>query len=263
MKFIFLLLAIFLFSFTSTKREFVPPGTAKYNDTLFMDQTEVSNFAWREFEAWTATKFGRNSPEHLLVLPDTLVWRDKSAYNEPYVQYYYRHPAYQNYPVVGVSYEQVQSYCKWRTEMVKTQLAMHKKYSSMDVEYRLPSKMEWEILSYNGRTELSNNGFNQKGERKFNSVWEPDSLTRIKMKFDTDNADVTAPVYSYWKNFFGLYNMIGNVAEMVSEKGICKGGSWRHRLEQCRTGNDIPYEKPTAWLGFRCVCAVKKSELKK
>ena len=45
------------------------------------------------------------------------------------------------------------------------------------------------------------------------------------------NTDVTAPVNSYTKNYFGLYNLIGNVAEMTSEKGICKGGTWNNRLE--------------------------------
>jgi hypothetical protein len=46
---------------------------------------------------------------------------------------------------------------------------------------------------------------------------------------------------------------------MVNEKGICKGGSWRNRLEECRVGKDMEYSKPTAWLGFRCVCVIRKS----
>jgi formylglycine-generating enzyme required for sulfatase activity len=257
MKYIFPLCIIILFSFTSREREFRPPGTVKYNDTLFIDETEVSNFSWKEYETWIKTKFGANSPEHKAALPDTLVWRDVAAYNEPFVEHYYRHPAYKDYPVVGISYEQARAFCKWRTGMVKAFLAIRKKHSELDLEYRLPTKQEWESLSYNGAVELSNNGFNEKGMRKFNSIWEPDT-TNKKVINDVDNADVTAPVYSYWKNFFGIYNMIGNVSEMVLEKGISKGGSWRHRLEQCRVGKDIPYEKPNAWLGFRCVCVVKK-----
>jgi hypothetical protein len=71
--------------------------------------------------------------------------------------------------------------------------------------------------------------------------------------------DVTAPVNSYTKNHFGLYNMIGNVSEMVTEKGTSKGGGWRHLLEECRVGKDITYEKPTSWLGFRCICIVKRN----
>jgi len=51
--------------------------------------------------------------------------------------------------------------------------------------------------------------------------------------------------------------MIGNVSEMVLEKGISKGGSWRNILEECRVGKDILYTKSEAWLGFRCVCILK------
>ena len=51
--------------------------------------------------------------------------------------------------------------------------------------------------------------------------------------------------------------MIGNVAEMIDQKNICKGGSWKHHLNECRVGNDIQYTKSEAWLGFRCVCILK------
>ncbi|HEY5325593.1 MAG TPA: SUMF1/EgtB/PvdO family nonheme iron enzyme, partial [Mucilaginibacter sp.] len=50
--------------------------------------------------------------------PDTLVWRQPLSYNEPYVDTYLRHPAYQDYPVVGVSWDQAQDYCTWRTDRV-------------------------------------------------------------------------------------------------------------------------------------------------
>ncbi len=255
--FLVLIFSLLTFSFTLRKKEFVPPGTVKYNDTLFVDQTEISNFSWREYELWMRTKYGKDSPEHNACKPDTLAWLDKSVYYEPFANLYYWHPAFRDYPVVGISYEQALAYCKWRTERVRNHLAILKKNTLVEFEYRLPTKQEWETLSYNGQFELGNDGYNDKGMRKFNCMWEPDS-TKKKLANDVDNADVTAPVLSYWKNFFGLYNMIGNVAEMVSEKGICKGGSWRHRLEQCRVGNDIPYEKPTSWLGFRCVCVVKQ-----
>src|SRR3954466_11018031 len=92
------------FSFSITKeKKFIPPGTVQISDTFFADECEVSNFSWTEYELWISAKYGFKSKEHLAVLPDTLVWRDTLAYNEPYVMYYYRHPAYRGYPVVGVS----------------------------------------------------------------------------------------------------------------------------------------------------------------
>ena len=59
------------------------------------------------------------------VPPDTLVWRDKLRYNEPYVNNYLRHPAYKNYPVVGVSWLQATDYCKWRTDRVNEQILIN------------------------------------------------------------------------------------------------------------------------------------------
>jgi formylglycine-generating enzyme required for sulfatase activity len=122
----------------------------------------------------------------------------------------------------------------------------------------LPTKQEWEFVSGDcGNYCFSNKGKNKKGMVTFNHCWAPDSI-EAKAGYEAHFPDVTAPVYSYWKNNFGLFQMIGNVSEMVQEKGISKGGSWRNLFEDCRVGKDIPYEKPTAMLGFRCVCVVKK-----
>lgn len=246
-------LAALCLSFAKEKT-FTPPGTIQINDTLFADETEISNLSWQEFEFWTKAIYGANSKEHISVLPDTLVWREKLAYNEPYVQYYYRHPAYKDYPVVGISYEQAIAYCKWRTERVKTFLTRKKDFINHYFEYRLPSKAEWENLAETSSNFLSNNGKNEKGQVRLNCINPLPNGDCIR----GDNADVTAPVNSYEKNFIGLYNMLGNVAEMVQEKGICKGGSWRNRLEECRVGKDQTFTSANSWVGFRCVCIVKK-----
>lgn len=243
-------------SFVKKEKTFVPPGTVQINDSLFADVTEISNLSWNEYENWTKGIYGTNSPEHIATLPDTIVWREKNTYNEPYVQYYYRHSAYKDYPVVGISYEQAMAYCKWRTERVKTFLSVKKDFKNQNFEYRLPSKTEWEKLAETSSNFLRNNGKNEKGFYQLNYISLDDTL--MKDNFKNDNADVTAPVHSYSKNSLGLYNMLGNVAEMVQEKNICKGGSWRNRLEMCRVGKDQHYEKANAWIGFRCVCVIKK-----
>lgn len=253
----FISLAAFTISFIGKKKKaFIPPGTVKICDTLYADQEEITNLAWLDYEIWIKAKYGANSPEHQAVLPDTTVWRHKNATNEPYVQYYYRHPAYHYYPVVGVSYEQALAYCKWRTEQVKRLMAISKKYPRVDFEYRLPTKSEWEFISNDGIGYFSNGGKNDKNKITSNHRWARDN-EEAKQGYQHNFPEVTAPAKSYEKNAFGLYNMIGNVAEMISEKGISKGGSWRNLLEECRVGKDIPYEKPTAWLGFRCICIVK------
>lgn len=244
-------------SFAKKEKAFVPPGTVQINDSLFADVTEISNLSWLEYENWTKGIYGTNSPEHIATLPDTIVWREKNTYNEPYVQYYYRHPAYKNYPVVGISYNQAMAYCKWRTERVKTFLSVKKDFKNQNFEYRLPSKAEWEKLAETSSNFLRNNGKNEKGNHQLNCVTPADT---IELK-GPPYPDVTAPVHSYFKNHLGLYNLLGNVAEMILEKGICKGGSWRNRLEMCRVGKDQQYEHPNAWTGFRCVCVIKKEKV--
>lgn len=87
--------------------------------SFYMDQTEVSNIDYLEYLHWLSRIFGNKYPEvYRNALPDTLVWRQRLAYNEPLVSNYLRHPAYKNYPVVGVSWIQANDYAKWRSDRV-------------------------------------------------------------------------------------------------------------------------------------------------
>ena len=87
--------------------------------TFYMDETEVTNHFWLEYLRWLERVHGESNPEIVdRALPDTLAWREKLAYNEPLVKYYLRHPAYRDYPVVGVSWRQANEFCKWRTDRV-------------------------------------------------------------------------------------------------------------------------------------------------
>lgn len=87
--------------------------------SFYMDEVEVTNQYWRDYLYWLGMVYGDSYPEIInKALPDTLVWREKTEYNEPYVDYYLRHPAYSDYPVVGVNWLQANDYCAWRTDRV-------------------------------------------------------------------------------------------------------------------------------------------------
>ena len=87
--------------------------------SFYIDATEIANVHYREYLYWLGRVFGEDYPEVVRrALPDTLVWRDELAYNEPYVEYYFRHPAYNYYPVVGINWLQANDFCSWRTDRV-------------------------------------------------------------------------------------------------------------------------------------------------
>lgn len=252
--------------------------------SFYMDETEISNFHWVEYLYWLDRVFRDDYPEvYEKALPDTLVWRSKLAYNEPYVDYYLRHPAYRDYPVVGVSWLQASEFCLWRTDRVNEQIMIReglyehnpqqiaddnfntdaylwgqyigsrKKdgipwdgpnspgYRNVQMEdgillpkYRLPTEAEWEYAAYG----LIGNSLGENVIERRQWPWnghavrnpEEEYIGSILANFKrgmgdnmglagalNDNADVTAPVYSYWPNDYGLYNMAGNVSEWVMD----------------------------------------------
>jgi sulfatase modifying factor 1 len=251
--------------------------------SFYMDETEVKNIDYREYLYWVSRVFGADYPEVFKkALPDTLVWRSRLAFNEPYVEYYLRHPAYSDYPVVGISWLQATDYAAWRTDRVNelilireglfehnpnqfnednfnTKAYLAGRYESgkrMDglidldpnketrnvrledgillPEYRLPTEAEWEYAALG----LIGNSYGELiVERKF-YPWNGHGVRNADDKYLgqmlanfrrgrgdmmgvagqlNDNAEITAPVYSYWPNDYGLYNMAGNVSEWVMD----------------------------------------------
>jgi len=90
--------------------------------SFYMDETEIRNIDYRMYLWWVKRVYVDYPEVHVRALPDTLVWRSPLAYNEPYVQYYFRHPSYNDYPVVGVNWLQANDYCIWRTDRVNEQI---------------------------------------------------------------------------------------------------------------------------------------------
>src|SRR5215218_9575148 len=103
--------------------------------SFYIDRTEVANVHYREYMYWLNRVFNpEDDPNNQKILdaalPDTLVWRSELSYNEPLVEYYFRHPGFNYYPVVGVSWQQAHDFAMWRSDRVNEGILMQKGYVS-------------------------------------------------------------------------------------------------------------------------------------
>ena len=264
--FIAFLLVIILVSFITTK-EFngpkltVPPGTVQVRDSLYIDKMEVTNAMWQDFtEGWLLSQ-ENDTATYKKMKPDITVWYSLKYDHENYEKSYASSASFAEFPVVGISYEQAVAFCEWRTERVNEYLEKISDAKIRNVVYRLPTEAEWELAA-SGKLDLA----------KF-----PYGYTQIKIATKYDTAKMfncyyrdidsirkteqllTAAVSSGQPNGYGILNMIGNVGEMVSEKGLSKGGFYDLAIENCKIKEQFSYKRPNRFLGFRCVCIVDNS----
>lgn len=104
--------------------------------SFYMDETEISNLDYLEYLHWLERVF---IPADLKVvydnaLPDENVWRDQLKYAETQVEYYFKHPAFRDYPVVGVNWLQATNYAAWRTDRVNEMILVEQGFINWNPE---------------------------------------------------------------------------------------------------------------------------------
>jgi len=259
-------------------RHYVYSVTVKVTDSLSVDEREVDLQAWLSYYTWLQ----ENEVEIVSrrALPDTnaiepIVWqliknkssrmnKDVSLFTYQYIGYYDEFTydsivkAQKNknlpnfsqimmYPMTGLSYEQVNDFCEWRTEVV----------GEKKVEYRLPTPSEWTKiaklgLKENEKTQGFCDSLNGK-KPAFNYKWF--NTARYKYK-ESIPVSCIQPAANFSANELKAWDLFGNVAEMTSKKGVAKGGSFNSYAKQCNADSVQHYKKSEKWLGFRCVAVL-------
>ena len=215
------------------------------------------------------------------VYPDTTVWVNDfpNANNEQYMKLYFSSANYNDYPVVGVTWEQAEAFCAWRTNFLMAGMGPQARYIQ---RYRLPTEVEWE---YAARGKEGNpypwQGIEAKSQEGcFYANFKPD-----RGNYTDDGNLITSRVGIYGANSNGLFDMAGNVAELTStvytEAGVdamadlnpqlsynaakedpyvlkrksVRGGSWKDPMSMIRSAwRSWEYQnQPRSYIGFRCV----------
>ena len=152
--------------------------------------------------------------EKIHVYPDTMCWvRDFTySFHDPMTQNYFWHTAYDNYPVVGVTWSQAKAFSVWRTQLFHSWLLSNGDLFVND--FRLPSEAEWE-RGARGDLDLSQYPWGGPYIRNANGCFLA-NFKPMRGRYFEDGGFHTVKVYSYQPNTFGLYCMAGNVAEWCS-----------------------------------------------
>lgn len=264
---------------------------------FFMDDTEITNNEYRQFiedmldrvaEAIIgdlSIEFQDVDNEFIMthLYPDSNVWRSDFAHHmaDAWIEHYYDHPAYDDYPVVGISWEAAKYFAVWRTAYLNEY--REQKGLPYYPNFSLPSAAQWEYAARGG---------GQLAKYPWGGPYVRDSKGNLRANFKSGRGNFnegqdpyTSPVRKYSPNDYGLYDMAGNVAEWtldaynpaavaqiwdldpvyLNEKQpmkIIKGGSWKDISRFLQTGvNDYEHkDSARSYIGFRCVIPYIGSE---
>lgn len=159
-------------------------------------------------------------------------------------------------PMVGISYEQIRGYLRWREKIFNADKYILKK--SLRAKARLISPFEWDTLVMNcgikmeANTTVYPDTINEEGCYLLN-VKNEIPCAAVKQVLDKFDKGALPVEEHFIPDNCGFYNLLGNVAEMTSEKGLSKGGSFRSYAKDCLPFEAEMYENPAPWLGFRVV----------
>lgn len=272
------------------------PETGQYEGTIkdrekLKEDAEWENFANRDVKNYEGkSDAGRHGGrysyymhEKVHIYPDTLCWISDFtySYNEPMAKAYFWHPAYDYYPVVGVTWKQASAFCVWRTMLKNASQAAAGDAALQD--YRLPTESEWEYAARGG-LDLMMYPWGGLYTRNYSGCHVA-NFKPMRGNYVDDGGVQTLMVATFDPNEFGLYDMGGNVAEWTSnafdeasynythdlnpdyqyyahpddmpalKRKVIRGGSWKDVSYYMQNGSRTYEYQDSAkcYIGFRCV----------
>ena len=232
---------------------------------FYMFNHETTNFQWKEFQI-DLEKNGKTAELEMSRVRGEN-WTMNGNSSKPMAEHYHTHPAYREYPVVNITHEAAERYCLWVTEKlnslskplgvkVHVRLPFHAELIRAGVGDQLGAWYPWkhEYMQNTKGEFLANftRVLNSQITREENGEWKILPYTGADV---WTTQDVFAPSISFWPSEFGIYNLSGNVAEMINTPGVAVGGSWRDFGYDIRLQSTKKYEESAIDVGFRMVVA--------
>ncbi|MEK6479821.1 SUMF1/EgtB/PvdO family nonheme iron enzyme [Catalinimonas sp. 4WD22] len=247
----------------------VPAGVVYVNeeqqqlDHFYISKYEVSNAQYQAF--LDDLKAQEKDELYALAQPKTqkpASWQKMPLVNDSYFPEYFSYKGFADFPVLGISYPAAQAYCKWLSEKASKEVS-----GQYNIQFRLPTEAEW-IRAARGETQNEyawGSPYLRDGKGYFYCNFKRISAEQVTYNVEKNVYEIVPPpsdyeehglpdkVNAYDANEFGLHNMCGNVAEMVSLEGIALGGSWNDTGYDVRIESVSQYEGTSPYVGFRPV----------
>ena len=227
-------------------------NTLALNNRLCLEITETPAYLYKEFLASIANEEGKTSAAFIENEPNFKVWTNAfpNLSAEELANLFYSSDEFALMPIVGITRQQAEAFCEWRTEAFKKELeGMSKRERARfpkDFVFRLPSAKEWGIMRFKGQP----NQVLDQIEDLANQNSKSFKLNRSKT---LKNSKTLTDIYDTPKEQIGYYNVFNNVAEMTYLEGVSVGGGWNLPTPNTSYTKEFSYEKAEAWLGIRCI----------